>query len=490
MVGFANGLTGSAIVPDRQGLPEMVTMKKLGHLLAAFILTGMAATAAAEPVDDYIAAKMADDAIPGLGLAIVRDGRLLRAQGYGLANLEHQVPVHPDTLFKTGAVGMQLTAVAIMLLVEDGKLRLDDSIRLHLPEVPRSWRPITIRQLLNHSSGLPATPNGDFRAEYTEAELLGIIAKQDLNFAAGTRWRFSYADYIVLGFLVKRVTGLYYADFLRERVFSPLGMRTARAIDELAVVPNRAAGYETRDGQLRNAEWISATANSTADGSLYLSPLDYAAWAMGMDGRRVLTAESWARIATPARLANGCDYPYGFGWYQRGEGEKQVWWHSGTWQGFQTHVVRYPDRNLTVAVFANSDKADAATLARHIAGLVEPGLAGTPATPVSNADPKVTERVRRLLDDIATGKVAYAAFLDYAKLDFTELMAEYGQTLSTLGPLQEVALFDRQDMCGETLYRYRVRYEGGVVELAITLAADGRIGNLVLTRLPAWDAPG
>lgn len=469
----------------------MALMKKLRHLLAALLLTGLAASiAAAEPVDDYIAAALARDANPGLGLTIVRDGQLLRAQGYGLANLEHQVPVHPDTLFKTGAVGMQLTAVAVMLLVEDGKLRLDDSIRHHLPEVPKSWQPITIRQLLNHSSGLPATPNGDFRADYTEAELLGIIAKQDLNFAAGSRWRFSYADYIVLGFLVKRVSGLYYADFLRQRVFTPLGMRTARAISDLDVIPHRAAGYETREGQLHNAEWISATANSTADGSLYLSPLDYAAWAMGMDGRRVLTAESWAQIAAPARLANGCTHPYGFGWYQRGEGEKQAWWHSGSWQGFQTHVVRYPERKLTVAIFANSDRADAATLARHVAGLVEPGLADTPVTPISDADPKVTARVRQLLADIAAGKVAYAAFTDYAKLDFSELMAEYGKTLSPLGPLQELALFDRQDQCGELRYRYRARYEGGVVELSVTLTANGRIGNLILTPLPAWDAAG
>lgn len=469
----------------------MALMKKLRHLLAALLLTGLAASiAAAEPVDDYIAAALARDAIPGLGLTIVRDGQLLRAQGYGLANLEHQVPVHPDTLFKTGAVGMQLTAVAVMLLVEDGKLRLDDSIRHHLPEAPKSWQPITIRQLLNHSSGLPATPNGDFRADYTEAELLGIIAKQDLNFAAGSRWRFSYADYIVLGFLVKRVSGLYYADFLRQRVFTPLGMRTARAISDLDVIPNRAAGYETRDGQLHNAEWISATANSTADGSLYLSPLDYAAWATGMDGRRVLTAESWAQIAAPARLANGCTYPYGFGWYQRGEGREQAWWHSGSWQGFQAHVLRYPERKLSVAIFANSDRADAATLARHVAGLVEPGLADTPVKPVSDTDPKVTARVRQLLADIAAGKVAYAAFTDYAKLDFSELMAEYGKTLSTLGPLQELALFDRQDQCGELRYRYRARYEGGVVELSVTLTANGRIGNLVLTPLPAWDAAG
>ncbi|EGY02403.1 Beta-lactamase class C [Nitrospirillum viridazoti Y2] len=464
-------------------------MNRIEYLLAAAILLGMPARATAEPVNDYIAAEMTREGIPGLAVAIVRDGRLLRAQGYGSANLEHQVPVHADTLFKTGAIGMQLTAAAVMLLVQDGKIRLDDSIRLHLPEVPSSWRPITIRQLLNHTSGLPATPNGDFRADYTDAQLLDIIANQKLNFPAGARWRFSYSDYIVLGFLVKRVSGQYYADLLRQRVFTPLGMRTARAIDETAVIPNRAAGYEARDGTLRNAEWISPTANSTADGSLYLSVLDYAAWAVGMADRLVLTDDSWAQVAKPARLNDGCVYPYGFGWFQQTDTQNSVWWHSGTWQGFQTYAVRYLEGRLTVAVFANSDNADAGTIARHVAEIVEPGLARAPATPANDGEPPMTERVKRLLGDIAAGRMAYGDFTDYAKLDFTELMAGYTKTISALGQLRELAPFGRQDMCGDTLYRYRARFEGGVIEASVTIAANGRIGNLVIVPLRAWDAP-
>jgi CubicO group peptidase (beta-lactamase class C family) len=253
--------------------------------------------------------------VPGVAVAIVQHGRQVRAQGYGFANIEHRVPVHADTLFKTGAVGMQFTAAAITLLVEDGRIGLDEPVRTYLPEVPKSWQSVTIRHLLNHMSGIAATPNGDFRADYTDAQLLGIITAQDLNFRAGTRWRFSYADYILLGFVIKRLTGDFYGDFLRKRIFDPLGMRGARGIDEMAIIPNRAAGYELRDGRLRNAEWISPTANSTADGSLYLSVLDYGAWAAAMSRREVLSASSWALTGRPGELANGTSCGYGAGWF-------------------------------------------------------------------------------------------------------------------------------------------------------------------------------
>ncbi|BAV63360.1 serine hydrolase domain-containing protein [Sphingobium cloacae] len=455
----------------------------------AVALASLPLSARADVVDDYLQAAMARQDIPGLAIAVTREGRLLRAQGYGFANLEHKVPVHADTLFKSGAIGMQLTAAAVMLLVEDGKIRLDDSIRTYLPEVPESWQPVTIRHLLNHISGIPATPNGDFRTDYSDEQLLAIITKQDLNFAAGSRWRFSYADYIVLGFMIKRVSGEYYADFLSRRVFVPLGMRTARAIDELAVIPNRAAGYERREKGLQNAEWISSTANSTADGSLYLSPLDYAAWAEGMASGRILRPSSWAEIAKPARIAAGCAVPYGFGWHQEKAGARGAWWHAGSWQGFQTFAIRYLDDNLTVTVFANSDDADADAIARGVAGLIEPKLARKPAAAIEERDPQMKQRIERLLGDIVQDRTRHADFVDFAKLDYDELTAMQRQSLSALGALQDVALFDRAAACGETRYRYRARFEKGIVETRIAIAADGRIGDLEIVPVGAWDAP-
>lgn len=298
-------------------------MGSIKNILAVLLFAGFAGGVRADAIDDYIHAEIARQHVPGLALAIMRNGQLLRVQSYGFANLELQVPVHPDTLFQTGAIGKQFTAAAVMLLVEDGKLRLDESIRKYLPDAPRSWAPITIRQLLNHTSGLPTNPNGDIRREYTDDEMLGGIYQRELIFTPGSRWNYSNNGYVTLGILVKKITGEAYADFLAKRLFAPLGMQTARQIDDRAIVPNRAAGYQFRNGALRNQEWVSYTANSTADGSLYLSALDYARWEAGVFGRKVLKPESWAAIAQPARLANGGTYPYGSGWFfERSAGQE------------------------------------------------------------------------------------------------------------------------------------------------------------------------
>jgi CubicO group peptidase (beta-lactamase class C family) len=461
----------------------------LRALLMAVVLALAPGSANAGPLEEYVQGEMNRTNVPGMAVAVAQNGRIVRAQGFGKANIELGVSVHPDTLFKTGAVGMQFTAVAVMLLVEDGKVRLDDSIRRYLPDAPRSWEPITVRQLLNHTSGLPATPAGEFRVDYTDEQLLGIIYDQELNFPAGTRWRFSYSDYIVLGFLISKVSGEYYADLLAKRVFTPLGMRTARPIDESAIVPNRADGYEMQDGEPRNAEWVSPTANSTADGSLYLSALDYVAWAAGMADRKILRPESWAEIGQPAPLASGRDYPYGFGWFLGQHAGQGTWWHSGSWQGFETFVIRYLGEELTVAVIANGDGGHPGKIARHVAAMLQPNLAQAPGMPIEDRDPGVTGQVERLLQGIAEGTGTYSDFAFVSKADFDEMMAENRALLDPLGALREMALFGREVLGDDQVYRYRARYDLGVVDVAVGLAPSGKIGQLDLTPAEQWTDP-
>lgn len=464
-------------------------MGSLKTFLAALLFAAFAGGVRADAIDDYINAEMARQHVPGLALAIMRHGQLLRAQGYGFANLEHSVPVHPDTLFKTGAVGMQFTAVAVMFLVEEGTLRLDDSIRKYLPDAPRSWGPITVRHLLNHTSGLPATPNGEFRTDYTDEQLLRIIYKQELNFPAGTRWKFSYTDYVTLGFLIKRVSGEFYADLLAKRLFAPLGMQTARLIDELAIVRNRAAGYEMRDGELRNAEWVSPTANSTADGSLYLSALDYARWDAGVLGRKVLSAESWAEIARPAPLVSGRSYPYGFGWSLEHSAGQEVWSHSGTWQGFQTFIIRYLGDELTVVVLANGDSGAPNKIARHVSGLLDPKFAQPAGAPIEDREPQITDRLETLLHQISDGKADSKDFAFISKQELAEMLSAYRNILQPLGSLQEIALFARKELADDQVYRYRARFDKGLMEVTLSYAPNGKIAALNLIPLEDWNAP-
>lgn len=459
------------------------------HVLVVLLISGFTTGLQADAVDDYINEQLASQKVPGLALAVMQHGHLIRAQGYGFANLEHRVPVHPDTVFKSGALGKQFTAAAVMLLVEDGKLGLDESVRKYLPEAPESWAPITVRQLLNHTSGLAPFPAGDFRADYTSEELLGNIYPLPLMFTAGSRWGYSYSGYVVLGCLISRVTGEHYSHLLAKRVFAPLGMQTARLIDEIAIVPNRANGYEWRDGELRNAEWVSPTANSTADGSLYLSVLDYARWDAGMTEHKLLNAESWAEMARPAQIASGRTYPYGFGWYLEQDAGQDIWYHSGEWQGFKTAVVRYLGDELTLVALANGDAANPAGILRHVAGMLDPKLARPAASPIKDREPKVTKQVKSLLQQLAKGKADFESFAYVPAPDFIYVVGPYEALLAPLGSLREIALFARTERGDDQVYRYRARYDDGLIEVNLSYAPNGKIADLKLMPAGDWNAP-
>jgi CubicO group peptidase (beta-lactamase class C family) len=456
------------------------------HLYSAIAFLSLAAIpsmAQADPVDDLVAAELKRGQVPGIAVGVIEHGVLRKVQGYGLANIELLAPVHADTLFKAGATGMQFTAAGILLLAEDGKIDLDDPVSKYLPTLPRTWARVTIRQLLDHTSGVPATPSGDFQKEYTEAELLAIISGQEINFRPGKRWRFSYTGYVVMGFVIRRVTGENFATYLQKRLFAPAGMVRVRGIDELAIIPDRASGYEVRDGKLRNAEKISATANSTADGSLYLSVLDYAAWAQVMTRKAILSPASWERMAQPAQLLDGSRCAYGLGWYQDGG----VWSHAGSWQGFQTFALRNPAQDVTVVVLANGEAADAPTLGRRIAGLWQAGLGV--AAPVAATDPRQIARVEALLDDLAADRVTPAKYADYAKIDLKEMVTQYAGTIAPLGARREVAVFATEKGCRGAVSRLRARYDGGVLDVRLIETADGRVSSLDIVPVSAWDAP-
>ena len=326
-------------------------------------------------VDDYVAAEMQKQRIPGVSLAVLKNGQIVHAKGYGFANVEHRVHVKPETIFQSGSVGKQFTAAAVMMLVEDGKLSLDDKISKYFTDAPESWKPITVRHLLTHTAGTTDYPNDfDFRRDYTEDELLKRAAVIPLAFQPGEKFQYSNLGYAMLGILISKVTGKFYGDFLQERIFKPLGMNTARIISEADIVPNRAAGYRLEKGELKNQSWVSPTMNTTADGSLYLTILDMAKWDAALYTERLLKKSSMDQIWTPLKLNDGKTHPYGFGW---GFGEvrcHRIIEHGGAWQGFKSFIARYVDDKLTVIVFANLAQANTQTIAHGVAAFYNPEL--------------------------------------------------------------------------------------------------------------------
>lgn len=333
--------------------------------------------AAADRIDQFVQAEMRQQHIPGLALLVARDGKTVRAQGYGLANVELQVPVKPETLFQSGSVGKQFTATAVMMLVEEGKVRLDDPISLYLKDGPSAWNQVTVRELLSHTGGFTDYPKDfDLRKDYTEPELLKIVAGIPLAFEPGTNWSYSNLGYLTLGILIHQVTGQFYGDFLQERIFQPLGMKTTRIMSEADIIPNRSSGYQLVKGELKNQDWVSPTVNTTADGSLYFSILDLAKWDAALYTEQLLKRSGLEQMWTPVKLKNGQPNSghYGFGWFIENIGGKRVVRHEGEWQGFTTFITRHVDDKTTVVVLTNlaSDKPD--RIAEHVADMYISGV--------------------------------------------------------------------------------------------------------------------
>lgn len=319
--------------------------------------------------------EMERQGIPGVSVGVVSRGKVLLEQGYGLANLEHSVPATAETIYQSGSIGKQFTASLVLLLEADGRLSLEDPVSKHLPGTPPEWKAITIRNLLNHTSGLGDPYHRiDLRKAYSETELLALEAELPLDFPPGTDWSYSNSGYHVLGFLCSHLGGKFYGEQLQERIFGPAGMKTARIINEQAIIPHRAAGYE-RDPEterLVNQAWVSPELNTTADGSLYLSVRDWNRWMLVLDGESVLSADQKERLWQPAVLKDGRQIPYGLGWGLEPLGEHPCVSHGGAWQGFTTYLIRIPGEGLSVTVLTNSADGDPGKIAERIARISLP----------------------------------------------------------------------------------------------------------------------
>ena len=345
-------------------------------LFLAWIVAASAFAQAADPTHDFITAYIAKNKSPGVAIMVRSNGKVVRAEGYGMANLEHMVPVKPETVFQSGSMGKQFTAMAVMTLVEEHKLSLDDPVSKYLA-VPASWSGIKIRHLLTHTSGLGGYPEQfSLQKDYTEDDLLKMITESPLAFAPGEKWSYSNLGYVTLGILIHKVSGEFYGDLLRERVFGPLGMKSTRIINEEDIIPNRAAGYRMKHGAIKNQEWVSPTVNTTADGSLYFTVQDLARWDEALESEKIVSHASYVEMWTPVRLNDGSTAPYGFGWgFQKTPSGHRLIDHGGAWQGFESYIARYPDDRLTVAVLCNMAGADPRYIAHRVAGMYKAELA-------------------------------------------------------------------------------------------------------------------
>lgn len=315
-------------------------------------------------------------ATPGCSVGVGVDGQPVVEKGFGMSDLERGVPNRGDTIFEAGSVSKQFTAAAVLLLARDGKLSLDDPIRRYLPELPVYETPVTIRQMLNHTSGLrdwgsvagiagwPRTTR-----VHTHAHVLDILSRQHaLNFPAGTRWSYSNSGYNLAAVLVSRVSGMSFAEFTRRRIFEPLGMtRTSWRDDHTRVVPGRALAYARQDDGYHLEMPFE---NVHGNGGLLTTVGDLVRWTRNFQSPVVGDAAFVVEQITPGRFTDGRAHDYGLGvWVGEYRGVREIR-HSGATAGYRAYLTFFPDTGTTVTVLCNAGDAPAQALTYKVADVV------------------------------------------------------------------------------------------------------------------------
>jgi CubicO group peptidase (beta-lactamase class C family) len=343
-----------------------------GCRVAAALLLSVAAgcaTAGGRLSDiDALFAEYTGPAVPGASVVVIRDDRVILRRAYGMADLERRVAATPETDYRLASVSKQFTAMAVIQLERAGKLRYDQPVREILPELPTAAQGVTVRHLLNHTSGLPdyedLIPDSQ-TVQLNDRDVLALLTRKDtLYFPAGSAYRYSNSGYVLLGLIVERVSGVSFPAYLHEHTFGPLGMAGSVAhVEGVDTVPHRAYGYSPVAGGFKPTDQ-GITSATLGDGGIYTNVDDLVRW------DRVLysfPAPMLTLITTPPVLTGGGESQYGFGWFVDSYRNERRWRHTGETSGFRNAIQRFPGRRFTVIVLTNRNGGEPATIAERIA---------------------------------------------------------------------------------------------------------------------------
>jgi CubicO group peptidase (beta-lactamase class C family) len=383
-------------------------MRRLPTLaISLTALLAIASLAKQAPPRDNIASRinaifsqLIHPAEPGASVAVIRDGTASFERGYGLRDLHSGEKINPQTNFRLASVTKQFTAMAIMLLVHDGKLHYDDHLTDIFPDFPAYGKSITIRNLLNHTGGLPdyeevmereAKHGGrtwSVENQIQDKEVLALLKSQPTGlFPPGTRWQYSNSGYVLLGLIVAKVSGMPYRDFLQQRVFTPLRMTNTLVYQKgKNTVSRRAYGHSNETGKLIQADQ-SSTSATLGDGGIYSNVVDLAKWDEGLRNHTLLSEMEMQPALTPVKLADGSEphWPhdsqlagvaeepvvrYGFGWFLDPYQGHTRSYHDGSTEGFRTAIQRFVGDHFTVIVLCNRTDLNASALSLKIADLL------------------------------------------------------------------------------------------------------------------------
>ncbi len=454
------------------------------HTVAIVLLVifGAPVPGKADKIDDYIPAQMERLHIPGAS-------HTAKAQGYGFANLELKAPATKDTVYEIGSTSKQFTAAAIMMLVEEGKVRLDDTITKYFPEAPQTWRGITIRHLLTHTSGIQnhvAVPhwldvfrtNLAFETTPSRDELLKMFFKLRLEFQPGETWAYDNTAYYLLGIIIEKASGKPFWQFLDERIFKPLGMNGTRNTDPRPIVPNRASGYEWKTDHFENRP-ILLPAIAFSAGSLLSTIEDMAKWDAALYTEKLLKRSSleqmWTADVTKDRA--GLPFNYGFGWFVEDYRGHRLLQHSGGTPGFSSVMYRFVNDKLTIVILSNHADRILDQLAVDLAGIYLPAL----KRPEANSDPDAatTAMSKAVMSGLLTEKYESASFTSEMR---SFLGTASGKALwkwiADHGELGSFVFSDREDRGEGQVLRYKVGLGGNLYCFSILVTKDRKIAQI------------
>lgn len=437
----------------------------------------------ADEVDDYVKSQMRERHVPGAAIAVIKSGKIVKMQGYGLANTELNVPVTKDTVFEIGSVSKQMTAAGIMLLVQDGKINLDEKISKYLPNTPENWKDVTTRHLLTHTSGIKSytgLSGYELSKRLTRDEFIKQLSIEPLDFPTGDKYSYSNSGYSLLGYIIETVSGKSYWDFMRERIFAPLGMTKTADRDPQFIVPNRADGYEWRNNRYVGRDWDLTDIFSA--GAIVSTIEDMTKWEAAMAGDKFLKPETKNQMWTAVKFNDGTPYNYGFGWMVALFRAHKLISHSGQTAGFAANISRFVDDNVTVIVLTNNGEQGLGTLiARGIAKIHIPAIAlrSLKAVPLTNR--KMSQMFETALQSRIANNIKKDLFTDEMQKSLETTRAKtLTEKIANYKSLDSFMFVGNEKSGTGEIYRYLAKAKAHLMLWRFAVSQEGKISEMTL----------
>ncbi len=430
-----------------------------------------------------------DEAAPGFAFLVWSHGSVVFTKGYGSADLASNSPVTSDTRFAIGSISKQFTAAAILLLAQQNKLSLDDKLAKYLPQMPNSDK-ITLRMLLNQDSGLhnyPLTTEHKWPLTGTipPEKLIAILKTDKPDFAPGEKWEYSNTNYAVLAFIISRVSGISYPDFLTRSIFTPLGMSSSGS--GFAAQANTATPYEGSAGNFRPAEPRISLDLFYGAGSIVSTAHDLARWDAALISNTLLNADSMHALWTNGTLANGQSLNYAMGFIATAVGSHREVWHNGYSPkagGYCFNAI-FPDDQLAVIVLSNASqdtfRGKPEQIVKSVLALYDPRVSEPAASNTASSaqdEAAIHALALKMWDQMSSGKVDRSLLTPQMNSALTpELLSSAAPQLQALGGLMNLHLLEKTATNGGTLYSYSAQFTTGTHRINIFVAADGKVGG-------------